>query len=76
MELVPNAGKLWWRSSASWAAIAAAAMDVTIKVVEFMNNNRELRWQDAIVPVVVLLVPLFRVIQQESVTRVEKGESV
>lgn len=74
MELVPNAGKIWWRSSASWAAIGAATLDVAIKAFEFYVNNRNLKWQDAVVPIAMLLVPLFRVIQQESVTRVEKGE--
>lgn len=71
-RLIPNAGTVLLKASSLWAAYGALVIDAGIKVLEYVRDNREVRWQDMVVPILLLLVPLFRVIQQKSVTLAER----
>lgn len=68
MNLVPNPGKVLLKASSLWAAYGALALDVGIKVQEYVRDHRELRWQDMVVPILLLLIPAFRVVQQQSLS--------
>jgi len=70
--LVPNATTVLVKASSLWAAYGAFILDVSIKILQYMQDCRELKWQDMVVPILLLLVPAFRVIRQESITRAEK----
>lgn len=71
-RLIPNAGTVLLKASSLWAAYGAIVIDVGIKVLEYVRDNRAVRWQDMVVPVLLLLVPAFRVIQQRSITLAER----
>jgi hypothetical protein len=66
MKLVENPGKVLVRASSLWAAYGALILDVGIKVLEYVRDNREMRLQDMVVPILLLLIPVFRVVQQQS----------
>lgn len=68
MELVPNAPTVLARASSLWAAYGALAIDVGIKALEYLRDHRDLKWQDALLPLALLLIPLFRVVKQESLS--------
>lgn len=67
-KLIPNAGAVLARSSSLWAIYGAFVIDVGIKVLEYLQANRDLKWQDAIIPVALILATAFRVMPQRSIT--------
>lgn len=67
-KLVPNAGDVLAKSSSLWAVYGAFIVDVGIKVLQYLQENRDLKWQDAIIPIALILATAFRVIPQRSIT--------
>jgi hypothetical protein len=66
--LVPNAGTILTKASSMWALYGTFVVDVGIKVLEYVQNNRELKWQDMLLPVALIVIAGLRVIAQKSVT--------
>lgn len=73
MRLVANPGTVLLKASSLWPAYGTLLVDVTIKILEWFQDHRVLRWQDAVLPIALILIPAFRVVQQDSVTRAELG---
>lgn len=73
LTLVQNPGTVLLKASSLWATYGILLCDVVIKIVEYIRDNREKRWQDLVLPVALLFIPLFRVVQQESVQAAENG---
>lgn len=67
LRFVPNPGTILLKASSLWVTYGVIITDVTIKIIEYINEHREFKWQDMVLPIVLLLIPLFRVIQQQSV---------
>jgi hypothetical protein len=66
MALVPNPGRVLLTSSSMQVVYVAFIFDVGTKVLEYLQNNRELKWQDAIVPILLIIVPPLRIVLQQS----------
>lgn len=66
MRLIPNAGEVAAKASSMWALYGAFVIDVGIKVLEYIQNNREVKWQDMVVPIALIVVAAFRLTYQSS----------
>lgn len=73
-KLVPNPGTVLLKASSMWATYGAFVIDVGIKILEYIQDNRELKWQDMLVPLALICIAAFRVVQQQSITNATKGE--
>lgn len=66
MALVPNAADVALKASSMWALYGAFIIDVTIKVLEYIQTNREMKWQDMLVPIALIVIGAARLTNQRS----------
>jgi hypothetical protein len=66
MQLVPNAREVAFKASSMWALYGAFVIDAAIKVLEYVQANRELKWQDALMPIALIVIGAARLIQQKA----------
>ena len=64
--LVPNAKEVATRAASMWAIYGAFAIDIAIKVLQYIQDNREMKWQDMVVPIALIVVGAARLMQQQS----------
>lgn len=66
MRLIPNAGTVAAKASSMWALYGAFLIDAGIKILEYIQDNRQLKWQDMLVPIALIVVAAFRLTYQAS----------
>jgi hypothetical protein len=66
MRLVPNAGEVALKASSMWALYGAFVIDAGIKVLQYLQENREVKWQDALMPIALIVIGAARLIQQKA----------
>lgn len=71
LRLVNNPGTVLLKASSMWAAYGALAVDVGIKVLEYVRDHKDLKWQDMLLPIILICIPIFRVVHQDSVREAE-----
>lgn len=64
LRLIPNAGTVAKRSSSMWALYGAFVIDISIKALEFIQTHRGIKWQDAIVPIALIIIGSARLTRQ------------
>lgn len=66
MRLVPNAGEVALKASSMWALYGAFVIDAGIKILQYLQDNREVKWQDALMPIALIVIGAARLIQQKA----------
>lgn len=66
LQLIPNAKEVATRASSMYALYGAFVIDVTIKVLEYIQTHRDLKWQDAAVPIALIIIGACRLVQQQA----------
>lgn len=68
--LVANAPQVLTRASSLWAAYGAIVLFLGDKIVEYLQSPAaaNLTWKDAALGVLLVLIPILRVWQQQSIT--------
>jgi hypothetical protein len=64
--LVPNAKEVASKATSMWALYGAFVIDAGIKILEYIQTNREVKWQDALMPIALIVIGAARLIQQKS----------
>lgn len=67
MKLIPNAGTVATTASSMWAVYGAFLLAAGIPTLEYIQNNRGLRWQDMVVPIAIIVIGAARLTFQTSV---------
>lgn len=67
-KLIPNAGTVAVKSASLWALYGTFVVDVSIKILEYVQNHREVKWQDAILPIALIIAGALRLVPQQSIT--------
>lgn len=66
IRLIPNARQVASHAASMWAIYGAFVIDAAVKIVMYLETNREVHWRDAITPIALIIIGAARLMHQES----------